>query len=441
MENYNSQNDINTNNEQQVRRTQRTSTQVRSGSSSRSTSASGRSSSSTGRSSSSAHRSQSSTKSRTASSGHSSQPVRRKKRKKDKFKKRLLIFIAILVVVLIVFTIVFSSFLSSYENSQPFKAIESVISEFQTEEGIINFLTANESKANLLDSMANVAGSYAADLSGKKISYIENENYRSDRPSYYITADGAKVAEIAFEQTGTTSFGNYVWGVASLDIGSYLKDTLSYTVSVPSGSTVTVNGTVLSSDRISSTGIPSVLESSEQFIENVPSYDTYMISGITTTPTVSVTDQYGSSINVIETSDSFIASDLTTQEFIDSVDSWVLEAIDNWATYFIAMSWSLSNYVKYGSDLYAYIFGSDDMDPIYTSFYNFEEIAGYEFTEKSASNYVRYSEDCFTVDVKYQLDVYFTVDSYSDNNQNLDATWVFVKETDGTWAISECIYK
>ena len=70
----------------------------------------------------------------------------------------------------------------------------------------------------------------------------------------------------------------------------------------------------------------------------------------------------------------------------------------------------------------------------------FEDILSYDFVERSATNYIKYSDDCFTVDIKYALNMVFTDPTYSDDNQKMDATWVFVIDPyDGSWCISDIV--
>ena len=166
------------------------------------------------------------------------------------------------------------------------------------------------------------------------------------------------------------------------------------------------------------------------------------MSGFANQPQVVAKAADGSDLGVSVTSDTIVCQSATSQEFIDSVDGLVNNAISAWGRHFINMGGNLRAYILEDCDYYGYIFGSDTMDPIYTAFYEFESIADYEFTEKSASNYIRYSSDCFTVDVKYQMRVDFTTDRMSDTNQKLDATWVFITQNGGQdWYIVDCIYK
>ena len=362
------------------------------------------------------------------------------RKKKKKFKKLYLTYIAVLVVLLIIGSILFSSYLASFENGQPSHIAETISNRYSDQQGIIDFINANADKTDITDNVSLVAQTYATNIAGKKISFRENNDFRPDSPSYDITADGAIVAKVTLASDGTGSFGSPKWKISDLKIGEYLPDALSVTIEAPAGSTVKVNGSVLDNSKIVSTGVPEILSNALQFVAEPPQYDTYKMSGLLSDPTVEVTDASGTPLNVTRNNDRFFASTPADQAFIDSVEQRVYDAIDNYATYFIHMSFDLSNYIVYGSDLYSYIFGSDTMDPIATALYMFEDIDHYDFAERSASNYVKYADDCFTVDIKYALDMYFTDPTFEDNNQNMDATWVFVIEPlDGSWCIGDII--
>lgn len=239
---------------------------------------------------------------------------------------------------------------------------------------------------------------------------------------------------------GKGDFGLDKWGLASLDITEGFPDLIAYNILVPDGAVVSVNGQTLDANKITATGVPEVLQNSVQYLSNPPqmvTYTTKMLPDIT--PEVSGTDAAGNPLSFTSSETGFVAVPNASQEFVDSVYPLVDAAIREWGTYFIHMSFNLEPYILEGCDLYKYIFGSEDMDPILTWLYNFEYIVDYEFTEVSASNFIVYSDECFTVDVKYNLAITFDREGVEDNNQNLDATWVFVRDGD-SWSICDMIY-
>lgn len=363
------------------------------------------------------------------------------RKRKKKFRKYLLIYVAVLVVILIIGCIMFSSYLASYENDQPAHVAEAIVDTYQTQEGIVAFLTENAAKTGAQDNIGEIAQTYATNIAGKQVSFRENNDFRPDNPAYDITADGSIVAKVTLmAATGSDSFAKSKWAIQSLNVTDFLPNALTITVEAPVGATVTVGDKVLDDSYVESTGVPAILQNSVQFLADPPEFNTYRVGGLLSEPEVKVSDSAGTEYSITKIDNSYTASPKADQAFIDSVKDRVYDAIDNYATYFIHMSFELANYIVYGSELYSYIFGSDTMDPIATALYMFEDIESYDFAERSADNYIKYCDDCFTVDIKYALDMKFTDPTYEDNNQNMDATWVFVIEPlDGSWCISDII--
>lgn len=366
---------------------------------------------------------------------------RRRKKRSSGFKKFLIIYVAFLVLVLIVGGIIFGSFLKKLEASQP-SNIASEVAKNLTADKAASYLTSNKELLNSFGDPTEMIDAFAAGMEGKEqLSYIENKDYRADSPSYNITADGVTVAKVTLEKAGSGSFGLSNWKLASIDVAEYM-DTQSYEILAPVGTTITVNSEELNEKYLTGEeAIPEFLQIASKYVQ-IPSYLTYKVAGITGNPEITAKDPAGKEVVFTKTENKFVAGAATTQEFISSVDPLVNEALQAWGRHFINMGGNLSAYMIDGSEWYTYIFGGPDMDPIMTSFYEYESIANYEFTEKSVSNYIKYTDDCFTVDVHYKMRIDFTTDQMSDNNQQLDATWVFVTQNDGRdWYIVDCIYK
>ena len=364
-----------------------------------------------------------------------------KKKGLTKFKKFLIIYSAILLVILVAGLIIFGSFMRSLEKSQP-SVIASEIAETFSSGGASNYLTDNSDMISCFGEPTDLITQTADKANAaEQISYIENKDYRADAPSYNITADGATIAKVTLEKAGSGSFGLSKWKLASIDIAEYV-DTESFEFLAPEGATITINGVELDDKYLTGEeGIPEQLKIASKYV-TIPSYKTYKVAGIAGTPDISVKDANGNDMALTITDDKYVAGTTTSQEFISSVSGLVDGALEAWALHFINMGGGLGAYMIEGSDWYTYIFGGPDMDPILTSLYEFESIANYEFTEKSESNYIKYTDDCFTVDVNYKMRIDFNTDQMSDNNQQLNATWVFITQNNGQdWYLVDCIYK
>lgn len=376
----------------------------------------------------------------------SSKKKRKHRKKKNRFRKFFLIYCAALLFILIVGSLVFYVFLSKLENSQPYNTAASVAEIFNSgSSSLSEYLKENAQAASGLETDTEaVIEYYVSSLESEEegsFSYVESSAYTETSPAYSITLDGETVADITLTSEHTSVFGLNDWVVSSINIADYITGTNEYDIYVPSGSSITVNGIAL--DETYLTGedsTPEILANSTDYISSVPVYDVYHISGLINEPEISVSDSSGNSLSLVSSDSYYVAGTDTSDEFIASVSDRVMDAVEEWGTYFINKSYGLKSYMLSGTEWYAYIFGSDTMYPIYTAFYASDEIDSYEFTFTNAENYIKYSDDCFTVDVSYEMALTFTEEGYSDDNQNLYATWVWVTDDEGTWYIADVSY-
>lgn len=372
--------------------------------------------------------------------GSASRPSNDKKKGFSGFKKFLIIYSALLVVVIIVVAIVLNSFLKNYEKNQPTNVASYVVEQFETPKKLKSFLDDNASITNQNTAILNYEEAFINAVNGKKISYIEDpSNTTSEVTTYRITADSIPVASISLGKGDKGAFGLSSWVLTSIDTTSAFNDVKTYSILVPEGSKVIVNDTELSESMISGTGIPEVLETSREFISDPPTYSTYNVKVVSDSINVSGTDAQGAALVFTQTENSFVAGGQASEEFVDSVKDRVEDGLREYALYFIYEAFDLESYIVDGCELYAFIFGGEfggeSYDPINPWLYNFEYIDDYSFSTFEAKDYVKYSDDCFTVDINYKLDITFTDESYSDENQKLDATWVWVRQGD-QWYIS-----
>ena len=215
--------------------------------------------------------------------------------------------------------------------------------------------------------------------------------------------------------------------------------TEEFTFCVPSGSEVTVNGEKLDSKTAVAADVPEVLEYVSQLINDVPEFVTYTADLEPGNINVSGTDADGNALVFSNTDNAYTASGASTQSLIDEVSERVSDGLYAWGKHFINFA-DARPYVHYDSELYGMIFGSADYDWINNTFYNYEYVSDCSYSEFEISNYVSYGSECFTVDVKYTLDVNFYDADRHDYNQTLDATMVWIPEGD-TWSIADLFYK
>lgn len=113
-------------------------------------------------------------------------------------------------------------------------------------------------------------------IAGKELSFVsDSQNSSLNRYSYLITADQLTVAALTLDKTGSDS-----WTLSGADLSFAYPDAQEYTILVPEGSEVSLNGTVLDPGKSVGPGVPDVLAYSAQLLESRPEYITYMVKSI-----------------------------------------------------------------------------------------------------------------------------------------------------------------
>lgn len=380
----------------------------------------------------------------------STAPAKKKSSRKSgfaglsKFTRFIIIYAAIFVVIILVVAIILSSYLRKYENGQPSHVAESVVEQFSSTSKLKSFLEKNASIVKSNEGILDFDDYYYSMIEGKDISFVADSGKTTTELSVYrINADGSNVAEIELTKTGSDS-----WTLTSIDTTAAFSDIRAYSVLVPDGSKVVVNGIELSNDCITGTGIPEILEYSSQFIQSKPEFTTYTVKlasgGV---PSVSGTDASGQNLVFTQTDKLFVAGGGASQDFIDGVKDRVETGVREYALYFEYLAHDLADYMLPDCERYYSIFGKEGViDPINPWLYNWDYINDWEFREISAKNYTVYSSDCFTVDVNYDLYITFNedgpyghIDGLDEDNPVMDATWVWVKDANGTWMICDIV--
>ncbi len=348
----------------------------------------------------------------------------------SRFKRGMIIYLVVALILLIIGFIWFYSFISSYEKSMPANTMKELQSNFTTE-NIEDFLSDYISEDTSFDSIDLVMDEYKELIKDKEITYREDVDYRESEPVYDVLADGMTVARITMGKE-ESKIGFDKWKVEYVYFTEYIPDTLDVDISAPEGTVIMVNGIEVGEQYITQeSGTPEILEDVEEFLDEIPSTAIYNIKGLLEEPEVTAKDAQGNSLEVFSGQGTYSVGYGADDDFIASVEGHVEDVIEAYGVYFINKGTGLTNYLLPNSQL------AEDISLTVTAFYLNSKVTGYYFSSKEISNFVRYSEDCFTCDIYYKLDVSFISDAYKDDNQYADATWVFIKEN-GKWYLSYC---
>lgn len=254
-----------------------------------------------------------------------------------------------------------------------------------------------------------------------------------------VTADGMSEYKIIRAKkptlTVTDGFGGSVTVLAGDEIQTY-----THTVSVPEGYTVTLGGKTLEGGTV--TDNPAYRYIAELGI-TVPKQMEYKLVLLTDTAAFAVTDENGAAVAATEKNGSLIISRKTNggampAELMAEVDpaeiarTWSKFMTDDLTGNYHGF-YEIAKYLKEGSYLYDVAYKwANSVDITFTSGH---VLGNPPFENESVTNYTRFSDNCFSVDV--HLVKVMHLDSGKTERDEMNATLYFVN--DGKWYVADII--
>lgn len=358
--------------------------------------------------------------------------LNKKKQSAKRFRKGLLIYAAVMLVIIAGVWIFFYSFIDGYEKGMPAHKIEEVAENFDAAK--VDELFAGVSNPNEFESVDYVSNHIKDIIKGKEVKVQEAPDNTEKNPSYELMVDQKPFAKVALVQNGTIKHGFKKWEVSSVSVDGYLNDTTDITVFAPDSAKVYINGVEVNDSYIVEKDVKvSALEDVAQYLTSVPTETKYEIKGFFERPSVVVKDNSGKEMGLIEDKNTYTAGfsydEATKNEFL----SYVEDVTYAYARNFANLEKNVFNYVRPGSDLYAAI------ESATTYFYPNSKISGTDFTAREITDFIRYSDDCFSCHVNYEYTIYFTNYSTDKDVQKVDMIWTFVQK-DGLWYLTDTKY-
>ena len=321
--------------------------------------------------------------------------------------------------------------LKLYEASQSEYYMEEVAAKVQA--GDLSDMTFEES-ASRFESADIYRETYEAKLSGKTITFEENPaSYDTQAPLYELYADGEHVASVKLKAVSSESLMFILtlqtWGVDQIT-PIYETGNQSVTIEIPDTFTAYVNDVALSESEL--TGEAESYEEFEivsQYV-SVPSKVTYEVSGLLNEPAVKVLDGEGNEV-ACEVTDGVYSAGFEGSEVPEDIaETAIQNAKDISAIY--AGDRTLSSVKS--------IFPDDSyLIPLFQSYINndlwmYSGHATPEYSGEEASNYIKYSDDLYSVVVYFDKTMYLpkrdmTVTVTTHNTYYyalLDGTWKIV---------------
>ncbi len=364
--------------------------------------------------------------------------------KKQKKKKKFPIF-AVLMLVYIVVGITVSlilfkklrSWLTDYESSQAKYGLDEVLAALDANDidSIIREDTlSTEMPGATLDAYRSVLKDR---FSGKTVSVNEAKDATKEVPKYVLLADGEAVMDVTLKVKGKNESDMDLWTYDHFYPDAYNRNDTVYTITVLKGCVVRANGKALGDEDVKkdADGNPKItqikdLKAVEQYLAEVPCFITYSVSGFLTEPQITAETKDGKSMELAREGNEFSA-DLPFEESlaaeVEAICPTIMEA---YGKRFIGKN--TGEILKYLLPDSEY---KNSLVTAMTNFYPTEKIKSFTFDNESCSNFITYTENCVSVDIRFDLIVEFNVAGYNTENEGSEATWLFIKQ-DGTWYLA-----
>lgn len=334
-----------------------------------------------------------------------SAPTRRRKRRK---KKGFPVFYTIyfLLIALAVFAVAFGmrylkGYLAAYERSQPKYKAEEVAQTFLTRD--FNTLFFYEDQSLFTDETQQQYVDYMNELtSGMSITYSSAVSGSEDVKKYTVKADSVTVGEFTLKKDGVPDeYGFEGWTLDTMKTTGVLRAE-TYRITAPEASTVYVDGQALSSDAVVESGLP-LLETVElPDGAQAPAACTYEFTRYFGIERVQVIDQYGVENALTQNGNSYTAAfNYDDERLASDLEERVIEVVRRLSC-FMSDDYSRSRLYKdliEGSNAYVYVKAYDN-DWIMSH-------KDYDFLNMTVDHYVSYSEDCFSVEARYDYKIIY----------------------------------
>lgn len=356
------------------------------------------------------------------------------KKKKSKFKRGLLIYTILMLILIAGGLSVFWFFIKDYEEGMPVHGMERTMEAFNEER--ISELIGTETfgNASSLEDSSAWLNWYKTQIKGKKMTFEEARENTHTTPTYVVKADDQEIGKVTLKVTGTNRFQFDMWGFDKLDVSEYLPETATYKITVPKGTTVSVNGKKLGKEYIAENDIVyPELSSIQSYLSEAPACTTYQVSGLLNKPQVTAASENGRSLSMEQDDHTYVFSYTFSDAEIAPLKTMAEGIVNSYAMNFIDVSKQIYNYIMPGSEL------EETIKMTVTGFYPTKYILSYGFDSMNVTNFKYYSDTCFSCDVQYNFHVNFQ--NFSVNQEVLPGNmrWYFVNK-EGQWYLTNLEY-
>lgn len=354
-----------------------------------------------------------------------------KNKKLGRFAKFIIIYSCTAFVVMIAVWGLLYAFLGDYEEGRPSVAMDKIISDFNAE-NVDKVLSSAKLTTNEFETIDLVTEFLKSRLTGQETSYKKsNGEYSEATPVYIVYAGDAPLARVELTDAGKNFFKFTKWQLGSISTYDISPKTPSktVTVTVPSGSEVSLNGISVDTKYIKNDNITfDPCKNVAEFV-TAPTLTEYEVTGLLCEPDITV-EYNNMPLSLSGENGVYTCSYPEDAALLETQKATIINTAETYGKYIINRG-SLASLKKlmvgraetYISDIpavWAFLSGKQ-----YT----------YEFKNESITNFKKYSDNCFSCDMYYDLYVNW---GYGSKTYETSMTYVYVL-IDGNWYVADFV--
>lgn len=245
-------------------------------------------------------------------------------------------------------------------------------------------------------------------------------------PVYTISCGDNYVGTAHFQITGKDSKYDLDYYSLKTVNGVNMECNKSIEVTFPTGCYAQVNGEKI---LVGTPYTTKPIDEANNFgvrLTNTPQLYSYTIDGLMYEPEVAFFDSRGNELPAQSEENSFSCGlPIMNAEKANQAKEFALEFSENYSKYIandIYFSY-ISDYIPLDTKLYS------DLETYEGKFYTYH--TGYDFTDETVLSVTQYSDDCFSVRVSYEHNVYYAGETFTYPADNT----VYAVKTDGGWKV------
>ena len=362
---------------------------------------------------------------------------KRNKSKKSKFWLGFGIYGGVLIILIVILCINVWKTMKVYEAAQPEHVVEEVVSGIMAgRTDKLSDISAGkfETKEEYLELFKNAT-------IGKELTFRQStESYDALSPAYDVLNGDNVVAVIklkevkSYTKLGILSYSD--WEVDSVE-PKFNEGSNDVKITLPDSYTVSVNGIVLSEDEMVEDGIEiEELSYTSEYVE-VPTMVTYEVKGLLNKPEVIVKDFRGNVVDISDEDYADIQVTFESEEIDAELYAFVLDAAKTYSNYF---SRDLEG-CRASTKPIEHLFPKDSYYIQMAENYRKEDMWTFSthtapvFLNETVSDYTVYTDDCFSVAVSFDKQMYLIATAVTRVDHNAQI-YYYVK-IDGQWVIAD----